>query len=219
MKKQLSFLLFAFAGLLAAQATPIRGPVLGFVFDRNVSAVRAVLGIPGAATLGKPYDFGFAVDRAIVSPNQDYVLTVAKDAGSVSLWDTRAQTGAVKLDVPPTPTQVLVSPTGSSAGLYYIENRTLIIVAGLPGAPDIRQPISLASDSAPGVMAIADDGKMSMVAYPDETKLVALDTDGNKIPMNYSGQATAVAFFSRSYRAVLASTAENRVYRIWDNWE
>lgn len=215
-------LFLAFLGslsILGAQNPPIRGPVLGFVFDRNVSAVRAVLGIPGAATLSKPFDFGLSVDRAIISPNQDYVLATSKDDGSVYVWDTRAQAAPAKLQVPSSPTSVLVSPTGAAAGFYYLENRTLVLVAGLPAAPEVRSPINVASDTAPGPMAIADDGKMSLVAYPDETKLLALDTDGNKVPMNYAGQATSIAFFTRSYRAAVASTPENRVYRIWDKWE
>jgi len=53
-------------------------PVLGFVLD-NAGGLRPYIGVPGAASIGRPLDLGFPVTRAVVSPAHDYILATVKD--------------------------------------------------------------------------------------------------------------------------------------------
>src|SRR5512135_947515 len=73
------FVLFGLlAGITAgAQDASFVTPSLGFVYDANLQAIRAIRGIPGAALIDQAVDPGFAVSSAVLSPGQDCALALA----------------------------------------------------------------------------------------------------------------------------------------------
>src|SRR5262245_35551154 len=83
-------LLLATSGLLLAQNllaqnTRIVGPVLGFAWDQQDHRVRPILGVAGAASIGKPVDPGMQVATAAISPANDILLAVSADDGQTLL--------------------------------------------------------------------------------------------------------------------------------------
>ena len=85
-----------------AREGSVSGPGSGFVFDRSGSALRPVLGIPGASVLGDPLKLGFDLSSATVAPAQDSVLAIAADGGSHFLRlsaDGAAERGVKHVDL------------------------------------------------------------------------------------------------------------------------
>src|SRR5439155_21041528 len=59
-------------GSLLAQLAEMNGPIEGFIFDAPTGSFRAVIGMPGSASLGPPILDGFS--RGSVAPRKDYGL-------------------------------------------------------------------------------------------------------------------------------------------------
>src|SRR5437016_1771530 len=55
----------------------LRGPVIGYVFDPSVHAIRPINGIPGSSALGQPLGLPFAVGEAAFSPRGDFALVTS----------------------------------------------------------------------------------------------------------------------------------------------
>jgi len=164
--------------LCAAQATSgygMSGPSLGLIFESDSAAIRPILGIPGAATLGVALNPGFTVDRAIVAPGADFALTVAKDsfrlaavraAGSAAQWLTPA-TGEA-------PDFIAFSPRGSSAALYYRSAGRLVVLSGLRSqTPQIVVVDTASVPAAPSLVAVSEDAASLLLAV-DEGESAAL---------------------------------------------
>ena len=64
---------------LYGQAGKLGAPSTGFVFDQSTHALRQIQGIPGAALVGTPVDFGLAVTAAWVAPRLDSAFVLAAD--------------------------------------------------------------------------------------------------------------------------------------------
>src|SRR5262245_38168884 len=58
----------------------LRGPVIGYVLDSALQAIRPVNGIPGSSVLGQPLALPFPIAAADFSPKGD--LAVATAAGN-----------------------------------------------------------------------------------------------------------------------------------------
>jgi len=65
-----------FSAPLRLRAAPqfIGGPILGFIPDAGGTAIRPVLGIPGASMLGKGLELNVDIRGATISPKQDYAI-------------------------------------------------------------------------------------------------------------------------------------------------
>ncbi len=68
-----------------ASAVRISGPVLGYYFDGAAATLRPLLGVPGAATMGKPVEMEFRLAKAAVSPAHDYLLAQVEGEAEVAL--------------------------------------------------------------------------------------------------------------------------------------
>ena len=68
-----------FACSLYGQAGKLVAPSLGFAFDPSSHTLRRIQGIPGAALVGTPVDFGLAVSAAYVAPRLDSAFVLAGD--------------------------------------------------------------------------------------------------------------------------------------------
>src|SRR5438552_1897232 len=66
----------------AEQSAPagLRGPVIGYVFDATMQAIRPINGIPGSSVLGEPLTLPFPVAAAAFSPLGDFALAIS-DSG------------------------------------------------------------------------------------------------------------------------------------------
>jgi hypothetical protein len=75
-----AWLLVVSAGLAAQTDTRIRGPFLGYVFERG-AGLRPILGMPGASSIGEPVAIG--VDTA-ANPQWWYIWGPSRHDRSVT---------------------------------------------------------------------------------------------------------------------------------------
>lgn len=184
--------------LCAAQGTSgyaMNGPSLGLVFESDSAAIRPILGIPGAATLGATLNPGFALERAVVAPGGDFALAVAQDnfrlaaipaAAGVARWLTPA--------VGQAPDVIWFSPRGSSAAVYYRTPGRLVVLSGLRSqTPQVVVVNSASVPAAPSLVAVSEDAASLLLAVSEgnTTALYYLPVAGAANTSDPSGRVLA----------------------------
>jgi hypothetical protein len=147
----------------------LNGPSLGLMFDSASAAIRPILGIPGAATLGTPLSTGFAIGQAVVAPGGDFALVVAKDDFHLAV--VRATGGAVQNLAPVmggAPDFIALSPRGRSAALYYHASGRVLVLAGLRDqAPRTALVNTSTLRAAPSHVAVSEDGASLLLSVSE----------------------------------------------------
>jgi len=191
--------------LNAADAQPkIAQSVLGYAYDADSHAVRAVRGIPGAALLSDPLDAGFEPSSAAVSPSGEYALAVAA-SGDVWLvrWKPDLAAAAVN-GAMPAPDSIVFSPAGAAAILYDSRSGRAQLVTGVPDAPVVRELPPAAS----AAIAVSDSA-MAALATPEGVQLIAPDQTIYSLPLPAT---PAVLTFDRGGSQLLAVAPTGELY-------
>jgi WD40 repeat protein len=184
-------------------------PVLAFVYDGNLAAIRPIWGTVGAAILGMNLHLSFPVATASVAPQQDFALTVSADDQQVRL--VRLRTGEALTPISGAlvgPDRMILSPAGSAALLYRQSAAQLQIVTGLPDKPVVASlalPPAIKQNPVTN-LAVSDDGEFALLAASDENgKSVWLIGPGNDADRLLTPDASgAVAFRRYSHDAIAA---------------
>lgn len=160
--------LTAEGGKAASQEGPIRGPMLGYIFDPTSLGVRPLPGIPGASYVGNILPIGFTPEFVEVSPSHDYALGVEAGTGDVFVIDLRpAIPAAERLTILNSGVgRIFHSPLGKAVAFYYRQPKQVEILTGLPDQPSRLGRIDLAG--MPGVLtalAVSDDGQTLAAAF------------------------------------------------------
>jgi len=170
---------------LYGQAGKLAAPSLGFVFDPPAHALRRIQGIPGAALVGAPVDFGFAVSAAYVAPRLDSVFVMAASDGRAHLFRLTADAPLERaVDSMGAPLRVVFSPSGSAAALY--SPGSVQVIKGLPDAPAVSATISLhrnlrARRPLPDTLAISDDGAYLLYGTGGPIELIGVAGNSRQI--------------------------------------
>jgi len=187
----------------------IGAPQLGWIPDGT--RIRPVYGIPAAAAVGAPVPADQDFAQIAASPARNYVLVAAADTGAVSIYTT--QHGLVPIagaGIAPAnaPDSVVLSPRGSSAALWFSAIHQVQVFTGLPDAPVSRQLDASFLESAPGALAISDDGAWVAGTWTlaDSASVYTFGPSGevNRLPVE---GATALAFFQGSHNLAAAGAA------------
>ncbi len=182
---------------LFAQQGRVEGPNAGFVFDSGSRALRPVHGIPGAALIGDPLDFGIDVASVAVAPRQDAAFVIAGDgslhyfrlaSGSATEQPSDAFTGS--------PERVIFSPSGTAVALYAAGR--VQVITGLPDAPALAGTLDVAQ---PGALAITDDAAYVMAGLSGSIVLLGLGGVNQKLLD--AGEGTMIAFAPGSSNAAI----------------
>lgn len=185
--------------LAAPVSGEIRGPALGYLFDKREKGLRPIWGVPGASRLGEVLPIGTELARAEVSPGLDFALGVTLD-GRVSLLNLNAtDLGVRALELPPGAEGIYLSPGGRSAALVYPQTRVLRILTGLPEAAALLGEVDLSGNPAPHIAAVSDDGALvvlgatenqvsSLYLYSKDTGLQSLGLMGDISALTLLGQ-------------------------------
>jgi DNA-binding beta-propeller fold protein YncE len=203
--------------LLAASAAfaQVGAPALGFVPDGvpdglpHEIKVRPVYGIPAAATVAAPIDYGRDFSTIAVSPSQTYALAADSASGAVFLLSSNA---APLAGASPNPDRIVLSPRGSSAGLWFASTGRLQFVSGLPGSPSIQNVDAALVGEVPLALAVADDGALAVGAFSDGLYAFGAGGPIGRIPMRERPQA--LAFYAGSHD--LAAATRLDVFKIAD---
>jgi hypothetical protein len=158
------------AGAIWAQ---VGAPVLGYLPEGG--KIHPVLGIAAAASAGPALDFGGDFLQAAVSPHQDFALVSSLSSGTVMIATPSNPASTTGTTTPVTgvsafPSNIVLSPSGSSAVLWFASDRLLQIVSGLPASPVVRTVnasfLTGASGDMPAALAVSDDGAWGAGAWP-----------------------------------------------------
>ena len=173
--KALAILMCTLAPVLVE--AQIQAPTLGYVPDTELAAVRPILGIPGAATLGEALDLGVAIDAVAVSPRQDYILALSNHHPVLVLPDGSGSLSLVR-ESASTVDRIVLSPSGSAAALMDSDGRTIQVIAGLPQAPYLaRTAAAPTAYGSPTVVAVSDDASLLLAAFSDSGAVFLLTED------------------------------------------
>ena len=171
---------------LYGQAGKLAAPSLGFVFDPSAHALRRIQGIPGAALVGAPVDFGFAVSAAYVAPRLDSVFVMAASDGRAHLFRLTADAPLeLAVDSLGAPLRVVFSPSGSAAALY--SPGSVQVIKGLPDAPAVSATISSlhrnlrVRRTLPDTLAISDDGAYLLYGTGGPIELIGVAGNSRQI--------------------------------------
>ena len=183
------------AGMVRAQ---IVSPQLGLVQDG--SRLRPVYGIPAAAAVLPPLDYGREFARVAVSPSQDYAIASDSDTGVVLLVMARVATPLAGTAA--NPDRIAISPHGSTAALWFSSAGRLQIISGLPASPSVRDvPTAFLNESS--ALAVSDDGALAVGAWPDGLYSFGSSGEATRIPMRE--RISALAFYGSGHDLALAT--------------
>lgn len=195
--------------LLAASAAfaQVGAPPLGLVPDGV--QVRPVYGIPAAAEVAAPIDYGRKFSTIAVSPSYRFALAADAASGAVFLLSSSA---APLAGASPNPDRIVLSPRGSAAALWFASAGRLQIVSGLPGSPSIQNVDAALVGELPAALAVADDGTLAAGAFSDGLYAFGAGGQVSRIPMRERAQA--LAFYSTSHDLAVATRLD--VFKIAD---
>ncbi len=220
--------LFSALGIPLRAQSPIRGPMLGWVWDAQNESIRPVLGIAGSSLLGKSFELGFRVKHAAISHIREHALALAGEARDLRFIDLKPEPPlATSIEgVPPGADRLTFSPRGLSAVVLYAESRKILVLTGLSSNETGVREIDLSAEGAPEAAAITDDGSLLLAAWPESKTLLLIDAGGNRWKTAIEDVVTAVAFLEGTRDSLVASeggvfllrdgTAGPEMRRIWE---
>lgn len=144
------------------------GPTLGYVFSASDGTLRALLGVRGSAQ----------VSTSIVPPGVYVAGDVSTASSAALLEDGNGSLFAFDLplsqpvhvaDGLPLNAQVVFAPAGGNAVVYAPGATSVMLVSGLPSAPQAQ---TRSSANAVMMAAVSDQGTVAMVAKGSPTMAV-----------------------------------------------
>jgi DNA-binding beta-propeller fold protein YncE len=214
--------LLAGRGLLASPreqspAGGLRGPVIGYVLDATVEAIRPVNGIPGSSVLGAPVTLPFPIAAAAFSPRADFALATSgsDDKAAMVLRNIGTENNVQLIEGAISGADVLVFNAGGSAGVLLASiARQLQIVRGLPDSPTVGPVIDLSS--IPGTVtaiAIDHEGSNVLIAVSAEHGSLYLAGGEETRPRFIVGfgSPSALALLNGDQDVIVADAAMNEV--------
>jgi hypothetical protein len=181
---------------LAQDGGPIRGPVAGFIYDRETRAIRSVTGVPGSSYLGG--SILADVDAASISSDGASAIAVQQGRLVVVRGIRTASPAAQPLEGALAGAD-LFAWSRTSAAIYSSAGRQAQIVREIGTAPAVSEPLDLSG--LPGtvtVMALAGDS-------------LVVGTEGGGVYLVKRGQSTRLIAGSQSPSA-LAVVGEDLLF-------
>jgi hypothetical protein len=202
----------------------IEGATLGFTTDLDGSAIRPIPGVPGAAIVGDRVEFESQFRGAVVSSGQNYAISVGMGNQQVQWIDLTTENPIIRpIDgTRPNPDSILLSASGTAAGIYYDEAKTVQMIWGLPGSPVVMHEFDTAG--IPGratMMAVSDDGGFALIKSVDGDNVTAwvFDPSGASWPLPLDRPSAAAFFPAHSGNgrdAIVTDDATQTAYWIRD---
>jgi len=180
---------------LAAQQSTLTGPVEGFTFDLPTGSFRAVIGLPGAASMGPPLLSGF--EFGSVAPGKDHGIAFHDGhAILVSQFGSGQVLTSELSDTARQPEGVLWSADGSQALLYSLSGGRIQRVVALPDAVRFESAIDLSSLGGT-VAAVSADPSATQIAVAiqgDNSGVYVIDSNRDFVSVRPAGKPIALAF-------------------------
>jgi hypothetical protein len=187
------------------------GPVFGFTFNELTGQLSPILGIPGTLRLDNPLELGVRLDSIHFSDRQTSGLAVSNGDRKVLSLSLSGRTISIgEAGLPTDPDKVSISSSGHFAALFYPALHQ-VLVSQLPEATVLwAGDASSISDSATA-LSVSDDGTRVLVGTAAGT-VYSLAGDGGVQLVASMTSAAVIRFLRNSHDAVIADTAEKRLY-------
>jgi hypothetical protein len=203
---------------LQAQSLTLNGPTLGFTAEDSGTAIRPILGIPGASILADRLQLASRIRGAVISPKHDYALAARAEDDQIVIIDLSSLAMNAIPGTHAGADLIAVSPSGTFAAVFDEKTRSIQIVGNLPQSPE--RIFEFDASRIPGrasSMAVDDDGSIALVRFVDgeSVSLWALDWFGASWPIQVD-RPSAAAFTPRSFDFFVADDAAHSVFLIRD---
>jgi hypothetical protein len=195
----------------------LRGPVIGYVLDASMQAVRPVNGIPGSSMLGDPLTLPFPVVAAGFSPRGDFALVISAADGRPSslLQRLGSENTIVSIEGAITSVdKVAFNVDGSAAVLVASSTRQVQIVHGLPETPTPGPAIDLSSISGTVSAVVIDQaGSNALIGVSDDYGALYLANNEEGPPRLIAnfGSPTALTLLNGDRDVIVADAAVNEI--------
>jgi hypothetical protein len=145
-------------------------PILGYVADSRLQAVRPIVGIAGSSRIEAPLELGLSVRLAAFLRDQIHAIIASSQEADVVVIDLRQPSQLRRIERAPSSVAVIrTSRDGRAAALYYPQKNQLLVVDGLPATPAVRSIVDLTFSNLPlRRFAISDDGAVTLLAFSGE---------------------------------------------------
>jgi hypothetical protein len=190
---------------------PMQRPVLGFVYDDDVSELRAIFGIAGASVFSDPLEVPIEDAGIYFAPGQEYAIVEQGTEAPIGVIGLNKENWGSIIEIPDAvskPDIVTFSPNGLSAAVYSSVEGRLQIVRGFPGAPRLDWEV-LESDLLDEVrfLGLADDGS-TLLEGSVHSVVYLLAKDGSARFVYEAKDLGAMAFAPGSRNALVYDRGE-----------
>jgi len=193
--------LLFFVILCRAGMAQLGGPIIGYVPEGT--QIRTMYGLPAAGAIGAAINPGRDFAQIVISPQQNFAIAVDAATGDVLIVKP-ASVSAIN-GVGSNPSFIAVSPTGTSAALWFAATGQMQIVTGLPTTPVVSTLNLSFMNASPSAMAVSDDGQWAVGLFSGGA--TAFGPNGQAIPLQTDAGILATSFFHNSHDLALANSA------------
>jgi hypothetical protein len=166
--------LFIFLSVAAFAQTNSPGwmtaPLAGLVANPELTEIRAIQGVPGASTVGRPISLPPDVRRVHLAPAQGWALVEQTSGRTLGLMSFSGMLpGSVTAidGVLSAPDSVSFSPSGRSAVIHSKAAAKLQVLTGLDTTPTVTMLSDTSSLGEVGAAAVSDDGTLAVALTSD----------------------------------------------------
>jgi hypothetical protein len=197
-------------------------PVLGFVLDQS-GALRPVIGVTGAASVGAPLNLGFPIVQAAMPPSHDYILARTGNAPWPVLLQVRGKTITVRplapfasLDASRGIDSIAVSPTGAVAGLFSASQGRIYAYGNLDQSPMLLGTFDTSAIGNIAAFGINDDGSTVLAggSSPNAGSLYLINSGQAPQLIGSIQHSSAIQFLRNSSNAIVADDTDNKVFQV-----
>lgn len=177
----------------------VSAPVVGLLSNPDRTEVRALLGVPGAATLSDPIPLPLSVANVYLAPGQRWAIvknTLGEALGVMSFTGAKAGSVSPIAGAMAAPDSVSFSPTGTAAALMSATTGTLQILTGLGSTPQLGMTFQVSDLMRAGLpaAAVSDDGSLAVALTGDGSVYLLSGTNPRQLIFR-AGSAAGMAFF------------------------
>lgn len=203
---------------LPAQSTSLNGPVEGYTFDPPTRSIRAVIGVPGAASFGPALMDN--LELGSVAPGQNYGIVLEGGRCLVVSAFGSAKISTVPIaGVTAYPDGIVWSANGSLAILYSRGENWFQTITGLPSAPAAGTLVNLkslggsltavAADAAGKQVAVGISGDKGAVYQAVNSWVAPLAAMANPVSLSFSSDGLTLYALDAATAQVTAATLSN----------
>jgi hypothetical protein len=191
-----------FLSLCSALPAQVGGPLIGYVPEG--AHIRPMYGLPAAGAIGAPLDAGRNFALTAIAPSQKFALVTAADTGELMVYKPASGLATVS-GAATSPDALAISPSGSSAALWFPLTGKLQIVTGLPDSPAVETIDVSFLNASPMSIAVSDDGQWTVGLWA--AGVYAFGPSGVVIPLQTDPGVVSLSFFHNNHDLALATAS------------